>query len=151
VGKRPVDQFKGERVKRALLSTAVVALMLVAGTASAGAANGSAVSANVDSIATLVISGSIVNFDFDLYNCPAGSEIVIVDWTASEPDRPDAGAAGTTPIGISNGDQVQHLSLSAGASGFLAGEKWVGSGQIACGAVVVPVAGSGATKSLTGV
>jgi hypothetical protein len=142
-------------VKRALLSTAVIGLTLMVagtGTGSAGAAaSGGTVSANVDSIATLVISGSIVNFDFDLYNCPAGSEIIIVDWIANEPDRPDAGAAGTTPIGISNGDQVQHLSLSAGASGFLAGERWIGSGQIACGAVVVPVAGSGTTKSLNGV
>jgi hypothetical protein len=140
-------------VKRALLSTAVIGLtLMVAGAGSAGAAaSGGTVSANVDSIATLVISGSIVNFDFDLYNCPAGSEIIIVDWIASEPNRPDAGAAGTTPIGISNGDQVQHLSLSAGASGFLAGERWIGSGQIACGAVVVPVAGSGTTKSLNGV
>jgi hypothetical protein len=140
-------------VKRALLSTAVIGLtLMVAGTGSAGAAaSGGTVSANVDSIATLVISGSVVNFDFDLYNCPAGSEIIIVDWIANEPNRPDAGAAGTTPIGISNGDQVQHLSLSAGASGFLAGERWVGSGQIACGAVVVPVAGAGTTKSLNGV
>jgi hypothetical protein len=138
-------------VKRALLSTAVVVLTLGAGTTTAGAAaNGGAISASVDSVATVVINANVVNFDFDLYNCPAGAEIIVVDWNATEPNRPDAGAAGTTPVGISNGDQVQHLTLSAGASGFLAGEKWVGSGQIACGAVVVPVAGSGTTKSLNG-
>src|SRR4051812_50128503 len=98
--------------------------MLVAGTASAGAAaaNGGTVSANVDSIATLVISGSIVNFDFDLYNCPAGSEIIIVDWIANEPNRPDSGAAGTPPAGGSNGGQGQHPSLFPGGGGVFARE-----------------------------
>lgn len=137
-------------MKRALLSTAVVALTLLAGTTNGNAAS-TEISANVDAIATVVINANVVNFDFDLYNCPAGSEIVVVDWNAVEPDRADSGATGTSPYGISNGDPVQHLTLSAGASGFLAGEKWVGSGQIACGTVVVPVAGSGMTKSLNGV
>jgi hypothetical protein len=137
-------------VKRALLSTPVVALMLMAGATSGNAATGG-ISANVDSIATVVINANVVNFEFDLYNCPAGSEIVIVDWNATEPDRSDSGATGTSPYGLSNGDPVQHLTLSAGASGFLAGERWVGSGQIACGNVVVSVAGSGMTKSLNGV
>jgi hypothetical protein len=140
-------------VKRALLGTAVVALALLAGAANGNATNttGTGISASVDSIATVVVNANIVNFDFDLYNCPAGSEIVVVEWNAAEPGRPDSGATGTSPYGISNGDNVQHLTLSAGASGFLAGEKWVGSGQIACGTVVVPVVGSGTTKSLNGV
>jgi hypothetical protein len=137
-------------VKRALLSTAVVALALLAGTTNGNAAS-TEISANVDAIATVVINANVVNFDFDLYNCPAGSEIVVVEWNAVEPDRADSGATGTSPYGISNGDPVQHLTLSAGASGFLAGETWVGSGQIACGTVIVPVAGSGMTKSLNGV
>jgi hypothetical protein len=137
-------------VKRALLCTPVAALTLLTGATSGNAANGG-ISANVDSIATVVINANVVNFDFDLYNCPAGSEIVVVDWNATEPDRSDSAATGTSPYGISNGDPVQHLTLSAGASGFLAGEKWVGSGQIACGAVIVPVAGPGTTKSLNGV
>ena len=137
-------------MKRALLSTPVVALMLLAGATSGNAAN-SGIAASVDSIATVVVNANVVNFDFDLYNCPAGSEIVVVDWNATEPDRSDSAATGTSPYGISNGEPVQHLTLSAGASGFLAGEKWVGSGLIACGTVVVPVAGSGTTKSLNGV
>jgi len=150
VGGRLEHRSKGERVKRALLSTPVVALMVLAGATGGNAAN-SGISADVDSIATVVIDANVVNFDFDLYNCPAGSEIVVVDWNATEPDRSDSAATGTSPYGISNGDPVQHLTLSAGASGFLAGEKWVGSGLIACGTVIVPVAGSGTTKSLNGV
>ena len=124
--------------------------MLLAGATSGNAAN-SGTSASVDSIATVVVNANVVNFDFDLYNCPAGSEIVVVDWNATEPDRSDSAATGTSPYGISNGDPVQHLTLSAGASGFLAGERWVGSGLIACGTAIVPVSGSGTTKSLNGV
>jgi hypothetical protein len=138
-------------VKRGLLTTAVLALALLAATASSQAA-GAPVTASVDSIATPTVDNLVVNFDFDLYDCPAGSPIVIVDWTAQEPDRADSGAASAgNAYGLSNGEHVQHLSLSAGASSFLAGEKWVGSGHIACGSTVVPVAGSGMTKSLNGV
>jgi hypothetical protein len=141
-------------VKRGLLSTAAMALAVLAVAASSQAAGTDPppVTASVDSIATPTVDNLVVNFDFDLYNCPAGSPIVIVDWSAQEPDRADSGAASAgNSYGLSNGDHVQHLSLSAGASGFLAGEKWFGSGQIACGSVVVPVVGSGMTKSLNGV
>ena len=42
-------------------------------------------------------------------------------------------------------------TLFAGSSSFLAGERWVGSGLIACGPFMIPVQGSGMTKSLNGV
>jgi hypothetical protein len=42
------------------------------------------------------------------------------------------------------------LTLKAGGN-FVAGERWVGSGTVACGAVLIPVAGNGTTKSLNGV
>jgi hypothetical protein len=46
---------------------------------------------------------------------------------------------------------VQHLTIEAGASSFLAGERWVGSGTVNCGAIVIPVTGSGQAKSPNGV
>ena len=119
--------------------------------ASSASASGTSVSADVDSIATVTGSHTVV-FDFDLYNCPVGEPIVIVDWEASQPDRPESGAAAAgAPYGASNGDAVQHLTLDIDSSSFLAGERWVGSGHIACGELVLPVSGSGQTKSLNGV
>ena len=126
-----------------LLSFALMALA----TGGAGAANSP--SANVESIATVTNAITVV-FEFDLYNCPAGSEIVIPEWTAKQPSRPDSGATGAQPYGLSNGDNVQHLVLETGASSFLPGEQWVGSGSIACGPTVIPVAGAGQTKSVNG-
>ena len=134
-------------MKRAFLVLASVAAL--AATSAATAAGGSAPSANVDSVA-VVTSANTVVFDFDLYNCPAG-EPITVDWTANEPSRPDSGAAGGGGYGLSNGVNVQHLTVSASAGGFLAGERWVGSGTVFCGATVIPVTGSGQTKSLNGV
>jgi hypothetical protein len=127
-----------------LLAFALMAL----GTGAAGAANSP--SANVESIATVSNQITVV-FEFDLYNCPAGSEIIIDEWTANEPSRPDSGAvSGLSDYGLSNGDRVQHLVLQTGASSFLPGEQWVGSGTISCGATIIPVAGAGQTKSVNG-
>ena len=135
-------------MKRVFLC-AVLALTTLAAATSASAVG--TVSVNVDSIATVTSANSVV-FDFDLFNCPAGEPIVVVDWTASEPSRPDSGAAAAgVPYGLSNGAAVQHLTLGVNSSSFLAGVQWVGSGNVACGDVVVPVAGSGHATSLNGV
>jgi hypothetical protein len=108
------------------------------------------VTAKVLSHAT--VTGAInVVFSFDLFHCPAGQEIVLVDWQATEPSRADSGAATAgEPFGLSNGDDVQHLTSNENSSSFLAGEHWVGSGHIACGGTVIAVAGSGDTRSING-
>jgi hypothetical protein len=128
------------------------ALVAAGAFALAGTASGSnEPTADVDNVAT-VTNQVTVTFEFKLYDCPAGSEIVLVDWTANEPSRPDSGAAiGAQSYGLSNGAPVQYLVAETGASSFLPGERWVGSGTIACGAVLIPVAGSGQTKALSGV
>lgn len=134
-------------MKRGLI-IGVAALAAMIGGASAPASTEP--SANVEPVAT-VISNVNTIFDFDLYNCPAGAEIVIVDWEARQPARPDSNAASAlASYGLSNGDPVQHLTLFAGSGSFLAGEQWVGSGHIACGLVIIPVEGSGTAKSATG-
>jgi hypothetical protein len=140
-------------MRKRLSIALLVALIALAASAGAGASSSSssAVSAQVDSIATVTSSIDVV-FQFDLYNCPAGNPITIVDWIANEPSRPDSGAAANlSDYGLSNGASVQHLTLSANSSSFLAGERWVGNGFVDCGAVAVPVAGSGQAKSLNGV
>src|SRR4051794_10447440 len=130
----------------AAVVTAVIAALVGASSASSA----SAPSANVENIAT-VVTANVTNFEFNLYNCPAGDEIVIVDWLAEQPARPGNQAeAALQPYSLSTGEQVQHLTLSA-ASDFIAGERWEGSGTVACGAVLIPVSGSGQTKSLNGV
>jgi hypothetical protein len=138
-------------MKRVLVCASVAFAALLGATGAGAAGNGSGVSADVDSIATVTGSHTVV-FDFDLYNCPAGEPIVIVDWMATQPNRPDSGAATAgAPYGASNGENVQHLTLDVDSSSFFAGDAWAGSGDIACGTVIVPVAGSGQTKSLNGV
>jgi hypothetical protein len=136
-------------MKRALFAVAAAAFALVVGTMRADAAP--TVSAAVDSIAT--VSGAVTtHFEFDVYNCPAGADLVIADWEAHQPSRPESIAvSGFQPYGISNGDAVQHLTLLAASGSFLAGEQWVGSGTILCGAVAIPVEGQGQTKSLNGI
>jgi hypothetical protein len=133
---------KGDVLKRVLLIAAVAALASLVGSATGSAA--SDVNAQVDPIATVVSENSVI-FQFDLYNCPAG-ELIAVEWTAKEPDRPDSDAAGGGGYGLSNGDRVQHLVVQAGQSSFLPGERWVGSGFVTCGEVV-PVTGSGTAKA----
>jgi hypothetical protein len=139
---------KEQRMKRVFALVAVAAAFAApAGTASGAASQ--APSANVDSIAT-VTSANTVIFEFDLYNCPTGNPIT-VDWTANQPARPDSGAVGGGDFGLSNGTSVQHLTIEAAMSSFLAGERWVGTGTVNCGAVAIPVTGSGQTKSPNGV
>ena len=141
---------KGAGMKWLFLG-AIVAVAALGASTGAKASGSGAVSAKVDSIAT-VLSSVNVDFDIDLYNCPAGLEIVVVDWEATEPNRADSGAAvAGVPYGLSNGSSVQHLTVQTSSSSFLAGERWVGSGLVACGTFTIPVQGSGMTKSLNGV
>jgi hypothetical protein len=144
----PPTLGKESPVKAKLVGILTVAVLgLSAGTAEAATTP----NANVDNIA-VVASAVTVVFEFDLYDCPAGAEIAVVDWTAKQPSRPDSGAAGGfQPYGLSNGDHVQRLVLEVGASSFLPGETWVGTGTIACGTVLIPVAVSGQTRSPSGV
>jgi hypothetical protein len=122
-------------------------MVALAAAPSAGSAN--TPTADVENVATVVLT-EVTNFEFNLYDCPAGEAIAAVDWTAEQPDRPGNGAAAVlTPFGTSSGAHTQHLTLSAG-SNFLAGERWEGSGTIACGTVLIPVSGSGTTKSVNG-
>lgn len=125
-------------------------VLLAAGAQTASAGAGSAPSATVQNTATVVLS-HVVDFEFALHDCPAGEPIEIVDWEANEPARPDSGATGAQVYGVSNGERVQYLVLDTGASDFLPGETWVGSGTIACGTISIPVAGSGQTKSTSGI
>ncbi len=129
--------------------TALCAALLVGSTGAQ--ASSPSFDARVENIATIMVGFGATNFEFDLYSCPAGQEMTIVSWEAEQPIRPGAGAAAFgAPFGPSTGEQVQHLTLTAG-SNFIAGEQWVGSGTVACGTVVVPVDGSGQTVSQNGV
>jgi hypothetical protein len=114
-----------------------------------GALSSTGFDAQVQNIATVVIGNIATNFEFVVRNCPAGEEMAVVAWDAEQPARaPGNGvSSGTQPYGPSTGEQVQYLTLTAGGN-FPAGEQWVGSGFVACGATVVPVQGSGQTKSV---
>jgi hypothetical protein len=132
-----------------LTTVAAIAAVMVALAAAPSAGSANEPTANVENIATVVLT-NVTNFEFNLYDCPAGEEMAVVAWTATQPARPGNDAmAGLTPFGTSSGAHTQHLTLSAG-SNFLAGERWEGSGIVACGAVMIPVSGSGTTKSVNG-
>jgi len=128
-------------------AAAAVVVALLCATASRAATGPTA---DVENIATVVLS-NVTNFEFNLYDCPAGMEMIVVEWSAEQPSRPGNGAeiAGLS-FGPSTGANTQHLTASAG-SNMIAGERWVGSGIVACGATLIPVSGSGQTKSLNGV
>jgi len=134
-----------------LTSVAVLAAATLALTGPNVAHSSSAPSASVENIATVLIGNVATNFEFNVYDCPAGAEMAVVEWDAQQPSRPNSGVSiGTQPFGESTGAQTQHLTLTAGGD-FVAGERWVGSGIVACGPVLIPVSGSGTTKSLNGV
>jgi hypothetical protein len=133
-----------------LTTVAAVAAVVVALAGASSARSANQPTANVENIATVVLT-EVTNFEFNLYDCPAGLDMAVLEWTAEEPSRPGNGAAaGLTPFGTSSGAHTQHLTLSAG-SNFTAGERWVGSGTVVCGTVLIPVSGSGTTKSVNGV
>ena len=135
------------------LTTVVAAAAVIAALAATSSANGStAPSANVENIATVIIGNVATDFEFNVYECPAGDEMVVVEWEAEQPARgPGEGVSvAFTSFVESTGSKTQHLTLTAGGN-FIPGERWVGSGLVACGAVLIPVTGSGTTKSLNGV
>jgi hypothetical protein len=133
-----------------LAAVAAVAAVLVALAAASSARSATQPTADVENVATVVLT-EVTDFEFNLYDCPAGLDMAVLDWTAEQPDRPgNDAAAGLTPFGTSSGEHAQHLTLSAG-SNFTAGERWVGSGTVVCGTVLIPVSGSGTTKSVNGV
>jgi hypothetical protein len=135
-----------------LTSVAAVAavVLALAGASSSSAGSSTGPTASVENIAT-VMGAIVTNFEFRLYDCPAGEEMAVVEWEAEQPARSGIPvSSGTQPFGPSTGEQVQYLTLTAGGS-FIAGEQWVGSGIVACGAVLIPVSGSGQTLSQTGV
>jgi hypothetical protein len=135
-----------------LSSVAAMSALLAILVGSSGAQGSAGVGARVENIATVIIGNAATNFEFDLYNCPAGAEMAIVSWEAEQPNRaPGTGvSSGTQFYGPSTGAAVQYLTLTAGGN-FVAGERWVGSGFVACGTVVIPVEGSGQTVAQTGV
>lgn len=134
-------------MKLTTVAAAAAVLVALAGASSARSAN-TEPTANVENIATVVIGGLVTDFEFNLYDCPAG-EPMAVEWQAQQPSG-NAVVIGIQPVGTSSGANTQHLTVSAGGD-FVAGERWDGSGTVYCGAVPVPVAGSGTTKSLNGV
>lgn len=139
-------------MKRAALIVLVAVTVLLAASANAAASGTTSggIYATVDSIATVTGATSVV-FDFDLFNCPAGQQMVVVNWSATEPESSESMATiDGVPYGPSTGENVQHLTAQAGSTAFFAGETWVGSGSIACGGVVVPVSGSGSATSING-
>jgi hypothetical protein len=133
-----------------LTTVAAIAAVMVALAAAPSAGSANAPTANVENIATVVLT-NVTNFEFNLYDCPASEEMAVVEWTATQPARPGNDATAVlTPFGTSSGAHTQHLTLSAN-SNLVAGERWEGSGIVSCGTVLIPVSGSGNTKSLNGV
>ena len=132
-----------------LTTVAIATAVMVALASASPAGSTTAPSASVENIATVIIGGVATDFEFDLYACPAGEPMAVVEWNAQQPNG-NSVSSGTQAFGDSTGENVQHLTLTAGGN-FNAGERWVGSGIVACGATLIPVSGSGTTKSLNGV
>ena len=136
-------------MKLATVTAVAAAVVALAGASFARSSTGP--DARVENIATVLIGFIAADFEFDLYNCPAGADMVVVDWQAKQVNQPgNTAEAALAPFGVSTGEQVQHLTLTA-SSNILAGESWVGSGTIACGAVLIPVSGSGQMLSQNGI
>jgi hypothetical protein len=134
-------------MKLTTVAAAAAVLVALAGASAAGSAN-TEPTADVENIATVVIGGLVTDFEFNLYDCPAG-EPMAVEWQAQQPSG-NSVVIGVQPVGTSSGANTQHLTVSAGGD-FVAGERWVGSGTVYCGTVAIPVSGAGTTKSLNGV
>lgn len=102
----------------------------------------------VNPVATIT-SHIEISYDFVFYNCPPAAEMVVDDWQAQEPNKPDAGAiiAGVD-YGLSTGEPRQRLVAGVNQNAFLADEAWVGSGHATCGALTVPITGSGVARSV---
>jgi hypothetical protein len=135
-----------------LTSVAALAAICAALAVVPTAGSSTAPTTSVENVATVIIGNTASDFEFNLYDCHAGAEMAVVEWEAEQPARPPGNgvSVGTVPFGESTGEQTQHLTLTA-FGGFVAGERWVGSGVVACGDVLIPVSGSGTTKSVNGV
>lgn len=123
---------------------AATLVVLAAALAPAASAAGDP-TAEVVSNATMVMytaSGAFTNFEFVIRNCPEGSPITIT-WEAEQPERVDVTTG--EALYFSGPDATQHFVLTTFGA-FSPGYRWVGSGIVTCGAAVIPVAGSGATK-----
>jgi hypothetical protein len=140
---------------RKILGLVAVTTVALAGAGSAAQADltpgtDTAFRAEVVPVATITSHVQIA-YDFVLYNCPPGVEIVVDDWQASEPNKPDAGALiVAADYGLSTGEPVQRLVAGVNQNAFLADEQWVGQGEVSCGPVTVPVTGSGQARSING-
>jgi len=137
-------------MKRVILTSLLLAAIVPVGAAARGSA-ATTPSANVEAIAVVVLNvgtTSTTNFNFNVYNCPAGA-IISIDWNAEQVE-PGTAALGDGLFISSTGDQVQHFVVSAVGS-LRPGYMWRGSGVVTCGAVPIPVTGSGQTKSTSGV
>jgi hypothetical protein len=133
-----------------LTSVAIAAAAVIALAGASSARSTTAPSASVENIATVIIGGVATDFEFNLYDCPAGMDMAVVAWYAQQPNNGNTVSSGPQPFGTSTGANTQHLTLTAGGN-FVAGERWVGSGFVSCGLTLIPVSGSGTTKSLNGV
>lgn len=127
------------------IAVALAALaMCVAVPSGASAARG-APSVYVHSNATIVMhlgSGSFVNFEFVVQDCPPGT-LMTFTWEAEQPEPGHLGGGEGTYI--SGPDSTQRFILTI-QTVFAPGYRWVGSGVVTCGPVVIPVTGSGGTK-----
>ena len=136
-------------MKRVLgISLLLAALVLSVGTAAGGSA--AMPSADVEPIAVVVLNvgtTSTTNFNFNVYNCPAGA-VINITWDAEQVEAGTA-ATGDALFILSTGDPVQHVVLSA-VGNLRPGFMWTGSGVVTCGPVPIPVTGGGQTKSTHG-
>jgi hypothetical protein len=127
----------------------LVAAALALSSAAAATASGPP-SARVENVAVVVLhigTTATTNFDFDVSDCPAG-ELVNIAWEAEQPE-PGTSTGGEGTFAFSTGG-VQHFVVST-VGGFRPGYAWTGSGVVTCGAVVIPIAGTGITKTVNGV
>lgn len=135
-------------MKRTLVAIIAAAVALPTAAAATGGAGPSARVENVAVVVVNVGTTATTNFEFDVSNCPAGEPINIV-WQAEQP-KPGTSTGGEGSFLFSTGDAVQHFVVST-FGGFRPGYTWIGSGVVTCGAVTIPIAGTGTTKSVNGV
>ncbi len=133
-----------------LAVAALAALVAAFAPAATAAGPSDTVRADVESVATVTSQVNVV-FEFNLYDCPAGFDMEIVEWKATQPDRVDSLALiAAQPFGTSSGNRLQNLTVQT-VGDFLAGLRWEGQGTVKCGPFLIPVEGAGMTQSFTGV
>ena len=122
-----------------------IVLALVAAVVPAAGAEETPPTANVHSNATIVMqvsTNTFTNFEFSVTACPEGQPITIT-WEATQPDKGDTSAGEATYF--SGPDNTQRFIVTT-VGAFSPGYRWVGTGTVTCGPVVIPVTGSGTTK-----